>query len=156
MIRPRPGPAVRLNGNPLNKPTASRRLHHRGGVTSDRDPKSWRALLDEHGPALLLLARQYARSQADAEDAVQDGFVRFWKSRDRANDVVAYLFACVRSAALDLSRGKRRREHYELDAQLSPSAAGLFCGIEREELCSRRIENCRLRRYPPSSAKCWF
>ena len=45
---------------------------------------------------------------------MQDGFVRFWKSRQRANDAAAYLFACVRSAAIDLSRGRRRREHYEM------------------------------------------
>jgi RNA polymerase sigma-70 factor (ECF subfamily) len=72
----------------------------------------WRAWLDRHGPALLLYARQWCRSRADGEDAVQDGFVRFWKSRGRARDDTAYLFACVRTAALDLSRaGERRRRH---------------------------------------------
>jgi RNA polymerase sigma-70 factor (ECF subfamily) len=77
---------------------------------------AWRAWLDRHGPALLLYARQWCPSRADAEDAVQDGFVRFWKSRERARDDAAYLFACVRTAALDLSRAGQRRRRHENDA----------------------------------------
>lgn len=74
---------------------------------------SWDALLRRHGPAALLFARQLTRSLADAEDAVQDGFVRFWRHRKFAKDPAALLFASVRSAALDLQRGERRRRKRE-------------------------------------------
>jgi len=103
-------------------------------VKRDRDVQSWRNWLSRHGPALVLLARQYCRSHADAEDAVQDGFVRFWKSRDKANDVTAYLFACVRSAAMDLSRSAGRRKAYEVAAAPAEPVDELFDGIERQEL----------------------
>ena len=77
---------------------------------------AWREWLATRGPALLLYARQWCPVRADAEDAVQDGFVRFWKSRGRARDDAAYLFACVRTAALDLSRAGRRRKQHEASA----------------------------------------
>lgn len=50
----------------------------------------WKAWLDEHGAALLLFARQHVRSMADAEDVLQEAFVRFWRSRHRARDPLAY------------------------------------------------------------------
>src|ERR1700679_814520 len=66
-------------------------------------------MLDRHGPALLLFAKQWSVSKADAEDAVQNGFLKFWKTRQRAKDELAWLYSCVRSAAMDLGRGNRRR-----------------------------------------------
>jgi RNA polymerase sigma-70 factor (ECF subfamily) len=60
-----------------------------------------------------LFARQWSASNADAEDALQNAFLRFWKTRQNARDEVAYLYACVRSAAMDLGRGERRRGAHE-------------------------------------------
>lgn len=87
------------------------------------DTDSWRDCLGQHGPALLLFARQWSASRADAEDAVQAGFLRFWKTRGRARDPLAYLYACVRGAAMDLGRGDRRRERREHDAAPDPVSA---------------------------------
>jgi RNA polymerase sigma-70 factor (ECF subfamily) len=74
------------------------------------DPNRWKELLRRHGPALLLFARQWSASQADAEDALQVGFVRFWQTRRTVRDEPMYLYSCVRSAAMDIGRGERRRE----------------------------------------------
>ncbi|HZL35244.1 MAG TPA: sigma factor [Tepidisphaeraceae bacterium] len=68
----------------------------------------WRDLLARHGPALLLFARQGSECASDAQDAVQEGFVRYWRARARARDDVSYLYSCVRTAALDLARASRR------------------------------------------------
>jgi RNA polymerase sigma-70 factor (ECF subfamily) len=73
----------------------------------------WRDWLARHGAALVLFARQWSASAADAQDAVQSGFVRFWKTRSKAQDHLAYLYSCVRTAAMDLSRGERRRHAHE-------------------------------------------
>jgi len=59
----------------------------------------WTVWLEEHGPALVLLARQWVARHADAEDVVQEAFVRFWRSRQRAADPAAYLYACVKNCA---------------------------------------------------------
>jgi RNA polymerase sigma-70 factor (ECF subfamily) len=72
-------------------------------------PDDWATWLDEHGAAVVLFARQWAPTAGDAEDIVQDAFVRFWKARDRADDPAAYLFGCVRRVALEWLRTRRRR-----------------------------------------------
>ena len=97
-------------------------------------PDDWAAWLDGHAAALVLFARQWAPTAGDAEDVVQDGFVRFWRARDRAADQVAYLFACVRRAALDWLRGRRRRTAREERAARPESAEPLLLsGPERAE-----------------------
>ena len=73
----------------------------------------WRVLLRRHGAALLLFARQWSATRSDAEDAVQEGFVKFWKTRGRARDELAYLYGCVRGAAMDIGRSSRRRHARE-------------------------------------------
>jgi RNA polymerase sigma-70 factor (ECF subfamily) len=78
--------------------------------------ETWKVCFSEYGPGLLLFARQWVRSSADAEDIVQEAFVRFWR---RSHDVQnrALLYATVRSIALDLIRRDSRRARRE--AQLS-------------------------------------
>lgn len=73
----------------------------------------WTAWLDAHGPALVLFARQRVPGRADAEDVVQEAFLRFWRSRQRAVDPAAYLFACVKRCALEWLRGESRRSRRE-------------------------------------------
>ncbi|HJZ92177.1 MAG TPA: RNA polymerase sigma factor [Gemmataceae bacterium] len=73
----------------------------------------WTDWLDRHGPALVLLARQWVVGRADAEDVVQEAFVRFWRSRHRAADPAAYLYACVKNCALDWLRGRNRQARRE-------------------------------------------
>ena len=98
----------------------------------DRDTDHWQQWLDRHGPALLLFARQWSATRADAEDAVQDGFVRFWRTRETARDLLPYLYTCVRSAAMDLGRGQRRRVRREQDADRRESSAFEFPAEQRE------------------------
>ncbi|HJN08654.1 MAG: sigma-70 family RNA polymerase sigma factor [Pirellulaceae bacterium] len=81
------------------------------------------ALLDEHGAALLLFARQRVASLVDAEDALQEVFICFWRSRDHVRDPLSYLYSCVRTAALDLRRGAHRRQRRESLAARSANAA---------------------------------
>jgi RNA polymerase sigma-70 factor (ECF subfamily) len=90
------------------------------------DGPEWTAWLRRHGPAMLLLARQIVSPRADAEDVVQEAFVRFWTARSRAADPVAYLFACVRSTALDWRRSGRRRGRREEAAARPEAAPPLF------------------------------
>lgn len=97
----------------------------------------WREWLARHGPALVLFARQWTPCAADAEDAVQEGFIRFWRARGRARGV-GYLYACVRAAAVDLARtdqARRRRIessalHDSVISAFSPEHAELAAAVE--------------------------
>ena len=92
----------------------------------------WRGWLDRHGPALVLFARQWSATRADADDAVQNGFLKFWRTRDTAREPLPYLYACVRTAAMDFGRGERRRDRYEQAS--SPAEHSAFeLTVERRE-----------------------
>jgi RNA polymerase sigma-70 factor (ECF subfamily) len=75
----------------------------------------WKTSFSELAPGLLLFARQWVRSGADAEDIVQEAFVKFWR-RNHNIDNRALLYATVRSIALDLIRRDSRRARREAEA----------------------------------------
>src|SRR2546430_17606191 len=74
--------------------------------------ENWKTSFSQLAPGLVLFARQWARSGADAEDIVQEAFVRFWrKQHDVSNR--GLLYATVRSIALDFLRRDSRRAKRE-------------------------------------------
>lgn len=77
--------------------------------------ENWKVCFSELAPGLLLFARQWVGSLADAEDVVQEAFVRFWR-RDLSIKNRALLYSAVRSAALDLIRRDSRRARREVAA----------------------------------------
>lgn len=94
----------------------------------------WTTLLRRHGPALILFARQWVARHDDAEDVVQNALVRFWQAREEAADRVAYLFACVRSAAIDWRRGAARRQRREAAVAQPERTEPLFApAVEADE-----------------------
>ncbi len=76
---------------------------------------NWEVCFSRLGPGLVLFARQWVRSRADAEDIVQDAFVKFWR-RNHDLENRGLLYATVRSTALDLIRRDSRRARREAEA----------------------------------------
>jgi RNA polymerase sigma-70 factor (ECF subfamily) len=114
-------------------------------------PDDWSSWLKRHGAALLLLARQWTATRADAEDVVQEAFVRFWRSRERVAEPTAYLYACVKRCALDVRRGRERQMRRE-SAAARPEADGLFAGPAEQEERRAAIE-AALRGLPENQAE---
>jgi RNA polymerase sigma-70 factor, ECF subfamily len=79
----------------------------------DPDLNHWQPWLARHRAALFLMARQYLHTPQEAEDAMQEGFTHFWNARHTAQDPAAFLFTCVRNAALDQRRSTRSRRRFE-------------------------------------------
>jgi RNA polymerase sigma-70 factor (ECF subfamily) len=76
--------------------------------------EAWRECYRQLAPKLLLFARQWAPSMADAEDVVQAAFIRFWRKQpDAQPEHYPLLYAAVRTAALDLLRTNERRGRRE-------------------------------------------
>jgi RNA polymerase sigma-70 factor (ECF subfamily) len=112
------------------------------------DSDDWTLWLDQHIATLILLARQWVPARADAEDVVQEAFIRFWRSRDRVSDPAAYFYACVKHVALDWRRSRKRRSRRE-QFTARPEAAGLFAGPLEQSERRAAIEGA-LRRLPES------
>ena len=74
--------------------------------------ENWKTCFSQLAPGLVLFARQWARSAADAEDIVQEAFVKFWR-RNHNIENRPLLYATVRSIALDFLRRDSRRSRRE-------------------------------------------
>src|SRR5712692_9448945 len=74
--------------------------------------EDWKVCFSQLGPGLVLFARNWVRSTADAEDVVQEAFVKFWR-RNHNIDNRGLLYATVRSTALDFLRRNCRRARRE-------------------------------------------
>ena len=85
------------------------------------DPNTdWQRCFQELAPKLLLYARQWNASAADAEDVVQMAFVRWWQKNPGGNrEHVPLLYAAVRSISLDVRKSEVRRAKRELASDLS-------------------------------------
>jgi RNA polymerase sigma factor (sigma-70 family) len=73
---------------------------------SPLDPDSLSRVLNRHGPALVLYARQWC---ATPEDVVQEAFVRLAGQRSPPQDPVGWLYRVVRNGAINASRTAGRR-----------------------------------------------
>jgi len=82
---------------------------------SPLDPDSLSRILDRHGPALVLYARQWC---ACPEDVVQEAFVRLAGQGLAPDDPVGWLYRVVRNGAINASRSAGRRARREAAAAL--------------------------------------
>ncbi|RME89580.1 MAG: sigma-70 family RNA polymerase sigma factor [Verrucomicrobia bacterium] len=90
----------------------------------NRGHGEWELWFREWGPRLLLFARQHASDPAEAEDLVQEAFVRLWREGRRdGKPAPGRLFQLVRLAAIDAARRRRRRWRRE-QAVAAPAAHG--------------------------------
>ncbi|MGC4072122.1 MAG: sigma-70 family RNA polymerase sigma factor [Nibricoccus sp.] len=102
--------------------------------------ESWKDWLRQHGPRLLLYARQTTRSLADAEDVLQEAFIRFWRNqRDLGGDPLGLVFTSIRRAACDLARRNERRLRREESA--GADTDGLGAGSEPHAFFERLDED---------------
>ena len=105
----------------------------------------WPRWLEEHAPKFLLFARQQARSEADAQDLVQEAMV---EAAQRQNEdrppPPALVFATVRRRAIDLARREDRRAGRELAAMEPASDCWFDTSVEQHEL-SQLIQSAMSR-----------
>ncbi len=131
-------------------PVSTTRSIARMAEPPDHDP--WKLWFQRYGPRLLLCARQWTRSLADAEDIVQDAFLRYWRRQRHLGgddgESLPLLLTSVRRAALDRARRDGRRQSREntvageSDA-LEPFFEPVFGNDDR-----RRAIEAALRRIP--------
>lgn len=120
-------------------------------------PVNWSSWLREYGARLLLLARQQTRSEADAEDVMQDALIQLVHAveggsfRKGENQWFSYACTAIRHLAADLGRHSEVCRQYESRAQSEENVVieeqpWLESSIDQEHL-RRQIEK-KLRELP--------
>ncbi|MDQ6622824.1 MAG: sigma-70 family RNA polymerase sigma factor [Verrucomicrobiota bacterium] len=99
---------------------------YRAAIQGDRD--AFELIIRANSRALFAIAYGVLQNRAEAEDAVQDAFLKAWRSRWRVREpekFPAWLATIARHRARDLMR-KRRTVPLadELTGQVDPAAAG--------------------------------
>ncbi len=76
------------------------------------DADAYRALVERHGRALFRLAYRMTGNQQDAEDVVQESFLRAYRqlaSFDERASFATWLYRIATNCSLDLVRARKRR-----------------------------------------------
>ena len=100
------------------------------------DAASFRALVDKtHGTAYRLALRLVVGGESDAEDVVQEAYIRVWRALPTLRDhgaVLGFICRVVRNAAADKYRGKKRKPMPSLDAPVGDGLGPLVETIASE------------------------
>jgi RNA polymerase sigma-70 factor (ECF subfamily) len=85
-----------------------------GNVNVERiDTEALQTLLDSHGAALKLYARQWCHAP---DDALQEALIELLRQDPVPDQPVAWLFKTIRRRAMNLARGERRRSTHHRQA----------------------------------------
>jgi RNA polymerase sigma-70 factor (ECF subfamily) len=93
----------------------------------------WRRWISNHAPKLLLFARQLARSEADAQDLVQEAMVECWQRNGDGTPPLPLVFATIRRRAIDLARREDRRVNREQAVVVDETQPWFDAGVEERE-----------------------
>jgi len=99
------------------------------GQTTDAD---WRIWLEEHGAKLWLFARQKARSEADAEDLMQEAIIEA-ASKFNGLPAPSIVFGLIHRRAIDWARREDRRAAREETVMIDTSVAWFDVTSEQRE-----------------------
>lgn len=108
-----------------------------------RDRQAFRQLYDASAAHLLAVALRILKSRAQAEEALQDGFVQIWQNATRFDKGKArastWMTSIVRYRALDMVRRQGREQSLDdmEDGQLPPAAS-----IEQSIAGEPRLQPC--------------
>lgn len=83
------------------------------------DERNLQELIDAHGAALTLYARQWCRAP---EDAVQEALVDLLRTDPHPNDPVAWLYTTTRRRAMNVARAESRRAKHHRQASQETQA----------------------------------
>ena len=118
-------------------------------MRGDQAHEDWRKLWRDYGPRLLLFARQQTPHLADAEDLVQEAFVRYWRAREKDSTLTpGLMFTMVRRIAIDHARRNGGRVRREIAAGMPEESAAVWFADPVETQERREMLEEALRSLP--------
>jgi len=120
----------------------------------------WKSWFARHGAKLLLFARQQSRRPDEAEDLVQEAFVRIWRLYGHTGEVAPGLvYRAIRRLAIDWARSIDRRKLREnkvaLDSPLSFNFDRTLEQDERKQALLRAVERLPAEQKEVLTLKIW-
>src|SRR5919108_562985 len=105
-----------------------------GGVYRSMDERNWLAeRFQEHRPRLRAVAYRMLGSTSEADDAVQETWIRLSRSNPgEIHNLEAWLVTAVARVALNMLRSRKRRGEEPLDAHLPDPIVDRADGIDPE------------------------
>jgi RNA polymerase sigma-70 factor (ECF subfamily) len=85
---------------------------------AEGDAEAFRALVDRHAPSVTAHAKRMLRDASEAEDVVQEAFLRLWKNAPtyRAEARLGtFLHRIVHNLSVDLLRARKPQDHDALE-----------------------------------------
>ncbi len=108
---------------------------------------NWRRWVEQHSPRFLLFARQKTRTEADAQDLVQEAVLEASQRQpERGPPPAALVFATIQRRAIDLARGNQRRLNRELIVVEASRPSWFDTSVEDREM--RQIVESALKQLP--------
>ena len=120
----------------------------------------WKSWFARHGAKLLLFARQQSRRPDEAEDLLQEAFVRIWRLYGHTGEVSPGLvYRAIRRLAIDWARSIDRRQIREnkvaLDSPLSFCFERTLEQDERKQALLRAVERLPDQQKEVVTLKIW-
>src|SRR5829696_3392316 len=112
----------------------SRHIQRPGGVYRSMDERDWLAQrFQEHRPRLRAVAYRVLGSTSEADDAVQEAWIRLSRSNaSEIDNLQAWLVSVVGRVALNMLRSRKTRREEPLDAHLPDPIVDRADGIDPE------------------------
>src|SRR5262249_36612305 len=108
-------------------------------------PDLWWRWLDEHAARLLLFARQQTRTEADAQDLMQEALIESGQRQGNGlPPATALVFTTIRRRAIDWARSDQRRVAREQAAH-DPAPVGWFDNSVEDREMAQLIQNALTR-----------
>lgn len=118
-------PALRLLSSSQTKPAEQTEQEWIASIRLG-DERAFAAMFEMYAPVLLAFAERYVESADDAEDVVEEVFVRLWETRANwtvHTTIKTYLMGAVHNRALKTRRSEKVRERWRLNPHSSEVSA---------------------------------
>lgn len=129
------------------------RMQGRDAADVDRaragDADAFRALVERHSHALFRLAYRMTRNEHDAEDIVQDAFLKAYRRLEqfesRAN-FGSWLYRIAANCAFDMLRTRSRREEQPLEREHADGEVEALTLAAEDPMQDRLVHGSEVRR----------